>query len=56
MNTVIKNVRYRQKGRSLIISRTRVSGSGTYQCLARNAAGVEKGGIYEVEFYGEITF
>ncbi|XP_028407461.1 uncharacterized protein LOC114530073 [Dendronephthya gigantea] len=49
--TVIKNVRYRQKNRSLVISRTDLSGSGSYQCLARNAAGMEKGGIYEVEFY-----
>ncbi|XP_028414762.1 uncharacterized protein LOC114537852 [Dendronephthya gigantea] len=49
--TVIKNVRYRQKNRSLVISRTNLSGSGSYQCLARNAAGMEKGGIYEVEFY-----
>ena len=53
-STVINNVRYQQKGARLLISRTDVHGSGYYQCLARNSAGDERGGMYQVIFYGKI--
>ncbi|XP_028414784.1 UNC5C-like protein isoform X2 [Dendronephthya gigantea] len=54
--SVINNVTYQQKGRSLVISRTDVDGSGMYQSLARNTAGVEWGRIYKVEFYEAKVF
>jgi hypothetical protein len=52
-NTVINNVKYQQKGARLLISRTDVRGSGNYQCLARNSAGHERGGTYQIIFYGK---
>jgi hypothetical protein len=55
-NTVINNVKYQQKGARLLISRTDVRGSGKYQCLARNSAGHERGGTYQVIFYSKIFF
>jgi hypothetical protein len=53
-STFINNVRYQQKGARLVISRTDVRGSGNYRCLARNSAGHETGGSYQVILYGKI--
>ena len=54
-STVINNVQYQQKGARLLISRTDVHGSGRYQCLAGNSAGHERGGTYQIIFYGKIS-
>ena len=54
--TVINNVRYLQKGKELIISRTDVSGSGSYRCVAQNSAGHGIGRSFKVKFYGGYSF
>ena len=54
-NAIINNVRYQQKGARLLISRTDVYGSGSYQCLARNSAGHETGDIFRITFYKSKT-
>lgn len=53
-NTFKKNVKYLQKGGSLLISRTDVSASGSYHCVGINSAGSERGGNYQVILYGKI--
>ena len=52
-NTVKNNVKYLQKGGSLVISRTDVSASGSYHCVGINSAGNGRGGNYQVIFYGK---
>ena len=52
-DTTIKNVIYKQQNNNLIISRTDVSGSGSYQCRAKNSAGNEMGRKFQVTFFGE---
>ena len=42
--TIINNVRYRKKRNTLILSRTDVRGSGSYQCFAILNSGVRKRG------------
>lgn len=53
-STIINNVRYQKKGSRLIISRTDIRGSGNYHCFARNIVGYERGGSYQLIFYGKI--
>ena len=51
--TIINNVRYRKKRNALILSRTDVRGSGSYQCFAiLNSGGHKRGRRFQVIFYG----
>ena len=54
--TTIENVKYQLHRNNLVISRTDVSGSGSYHCLAINSAGHEMGKSFLVKLHGECSF